>query len=182
MAGLPRPIIGYVGGIHSVFDVGMLAEMARARSDWSWVLVGPQQTSTRVLRRMSNIYLSGPKPHEQLPDFIRRFDVGIVPYLSNGYTATVIPTKINEYLAMGKPVVSTDIPEVGRFNRQHGVIITCPNRPDEFIASIESALRSGGGEDEAARRRAVASANDWGERAERMSRIVERELRRKGRV
>jgi glycosyltransferase involved in cell wall biosynthesis len=131
---------------------------------------------------MPNVYLSGPKPHEELPYFIRRFDVGIVPYLSNGYTSTVIPTKINEYLAMGKPVVSTDLPEVGSLNSKHGVIITCPNRPEEFIASIESALRYEGGEEEAARRRSVASANDWGARAERMSQIVERELRSKERL
>jgi glycosyltransferase involved in cell wall biosynthesis len=182
MAGLPRPIIGYVGGIHNVFDVEMLAEMAEARPEWSWVLVGPQQTSTRALKRIPNVYLSGPRPHEELPDFIRRFDVGIVPYLSNGYTSTVIPTKINEYLAMGKPVVSTDLPEVRHLNGKHGVVITCPNRSEEFIASIESALGNGGGEAEAARRRAVASANDWGARSERMSQTIERVLRKKGRL
>lgn len=181
MAELPRPIIGYVGGIHNVFDVEMVAAMARARPEWSWVLVGPQQTPTRELKRIPNVYLSGPKSHEELPDYIRRFDVGIVPYVSNGYTSTVIPTKINEYLAMGKPVVSTDLPEVSRFNSEHGSVITCPNRPEEFIASIERALRSAGGEAEATRRRAVAAANDWGERSERMSQIIERELRKKGR-
>lgn len=181
MADLPGPIIGYVGGIHSVFDVKLLTEMARARPGWSWVLVGPQQTSTRELRLLPNVYLSGPRPHEELPDFIRRFDVGIVPYVLNNYTATVVPTKINEYLAMGKPVVSTDLPEVGRFNRHHQLVITCPNRPEDFIASIEDALRGRGGDVEVARRRAMAAANDWGVRAERMSQLIERELRKKER-
>lgn len=180
MSRLPRPIMGYVGGIHRVFDVEMLLAMARARPDWSWVLVGPQQTSTRALRRMPNIHLTGPKRHEELPDYIGRFDVGIVPYTSNGYTETVVPTKINEYLAMGKPVVSTDLPEVSSFNRKHGVLITCRNRPEEFLASIERALASAGEEEQAARRRAAAAANDWEERYERMSRLVERELRKKG--
>lgn len=180
MSRLPRPIIGYVGGIHRVFDVKMLLEMARARPGWSWVLVGPQQTSVGELRRMPNVHLTGPKRHEELPDYIGRFDVGIVPYTSNGYTATVIPTKINEYLAMGKPVVSTDLPEVGSFNSKHGVLITCPNRPEEFIASIERALVSSGEDEQAARRRAVAAANDWEARSERMNSLVEQELRKKG--
>lgn len=179
MSALPRPVIGYVGGIHKFFDVGLLAEMARARPEWSWVLVGPLQTPLRELRRMPNVYLAGPKAHEELPEYIRGFDVGIVPYLSNGYTATVVPTKINEYLAMGKPVVSTDLPEVSSFNVRHGVIITSPNRPREFVASIETALRSAGEESVVNRLLDVAALNDWETRSERMSQLIERELRRK---
>jgi glycosyltransferase involved in cell wall biosynthesis len=176
MSALPRPVIGYVGGIHRFFDVEMLAAMARARPGWSWVLVGPLQTSTRELRRIPNIYLAGPKAHEELPDYIHGFDVGIVPYLSNGYTATVVPTKINEYLAMGKPVVSTDLPEVNTFNGQHGVIITSPNRPTEFVASIERALLSSGEDAVIGRRRMVAALNDWEGRFQRMSHLIERGL------
>lgn len=180
MSDLPRPIIGYVGGIHKVFDVQMMASMVRAKPDWSWVLVGPRQTPTREMTRMPNVYLTGPRPHEELPDFIRRFDVGIVPYILNGYTETVLPTKINEYLAMGKPVVSTNLPEVASFNSQHGVIITCPNHPKEFIASIERALLSADRGAEETRRRAVAAANDWERRFERMSILVKLGLQRKG--
>jgi glycosyltransferase involved in cell wall biosynthesis len=99
-----------------------------------------------------------------------------VPYKSNGYTATVVPTKINEYLAIGKPVVSTDLPEVTTFNNDHGIIITSPNRASEFIASIEKALR-GSTEDAAINeRRKVAALNDWGEHFERMSQLIERVL------
>jgi len=179
MSALPRPVIGYVGGIHKFFDVQMLAAMARAKPDWSWVLVGPLQTSSRELRRIPNVHLAGPKAHEELPEYIRGFDVSIVPYLSNGYTATVVPTKINEYLAMGKPVVSTDLPEVRTFNDKHGVIITSPNRPTEFVASIERALLSSGEDAVVNRRRTVAALNDWEGRAERMSNLIERELRKK---
>ena len=71
------------------------------------MLVGPLQISPGYLKQIPNVYLAGPKAHEELLDYICGFDVCIVPYLSNGYTATVVPTKINEYLAMGKPVVST---------------------------------------------------------------------------
>jgi len=173
---LPRPVIGYVGGIHKHLDTRMLAAMARARPDWSWVLVGPPQTSVRELKRIPNIYLAGPKIHDELPQYIRGFDVGIVPYKSTGYTATVVPTKINEYLAIGKPVVSTDLPEVTTFNNDHGIIITSPNRASEFIASIEKALRVSTEDAAINERRKVAALNDWGERFERMSQLIERVL------
>jgi glycosyltransferase involved in cell wall biosynthesis len=176
---LPRPVIGYVGGIHKFFDVEMLTAMARARPEWSFVLVGPLQTSPGELKRLPNVHLAGQKPHEELPDYIRGFDVGIVPYLFNTYTATVVPTKINEYLAMGKPVVSTDLPEVSNFNGKHGVIITSPNRAREFVASIERALLTSGEESVITRRREVAALNDWEARYERMSLLIEQELRRK---
>src|SRR5258706_7635479 len=183
MSVLPRPVIGYVGGIHRFFDLEMLAAMARARPDWSWVLVGPLvgplPVSPRELKQIPNVHLAGPKAHEDLPDYISGFDVGIVPYLFNDYTATVVPTKINEYLAMGKPVVSTDLPEVKTFNDKHGVIITSPNSPAEFVASIERALLSPGEDAVINRRLTVAAFNDWEGRFERMSHFIERELRRK---
>ena len=173
------PVIGYVGAIHKHFDVEMLAEMARARPDWSWVLIGPLATSFQGLKRIPNVYLTGPKPHQELPAYIRRFDVGIVPYLRNSYTATVVPTKILEYLAMGKPVVSTSLPEVVAFNKKHKVITLSANCPLEFSASIERALTSIGEEDYGNHRRKVAALHDWEVRYERMSYLIERELRNK---
>lgn len=179
MATLPRPIIGYVGGIHRFFDTPMMAAMARARPKWSWVLVGPMQTSSRELKKIQNIYLMGPKAHQDVPDYIRGFDVGIVPYLTNKYTATVVPTKINEYLAMGKPVVSTDLPEVNTFEEEHGVIITSPNDSTEFVASIERAIHASGEETAMLRRRKVAATNGWEQRVEQMSELIEKELHQK---
>jgi glycosyltransferase involved in cell wall biosynthesis len=178
---LPRPVIGYVGGIHKYLDTQMLATMARARPDWSWVLVGPSQTSVRALKRMPNIYLAGPKVHRELPQYIRDFDVGIVPYKSNGYTATVVPTKINEYLAVGKPVVSTDLPEVMAFNNHHDIIITSPNHASQFIASIEKALSASTENEVVNRRQTVAALHDWDGRLDRMTQLIERALLKKSR-
>src|SRR5256714_4950730 len=179
MSAVPHPVIAYVGRIHSLIDVEMLAAMARARPEWSWVLVGPIQISPRALKLIPNVHLAGPKSHEELPEYISGFDVGIVPYLFNRYTATVVPTKINEYLAMGKPVVSSDLPEVRTFNDKHGVLITSSNSPAEFVASIERALLSPGEDAVINRRLTVAALNDWEGRFERMSNLIERELRKK---
>jgi glycosyltransferase involved in cell wall biosynthesis len=180
MSALPRPIIGYIGGIHRFFDTEMLAAMARSRPEWSWVLVGPLQIPPRDLKRIPNVHLLGPKAHEELPHYIHGFDVGIVPYLATNYTATVVPTKINEYLAMGKPVVSTDLPEVTTFNRKHEVIITSTNSSIEFVASLERALEwslvSADEEPRIAHRRRVAALHDWEDRCERMNDVIERAL------
>lgn len=174
MSTLPRPVIGYVGGIHKFFHGALLATMARARPEWSWVLVGPTQTTYRELKGIPNIYFVGPRPHEELPDYIRNFDVGIVPYVINKYTATVIPTKINEYLAMGKPVVSTDLPELNAYNDE-GIIITSSNDSNDFMGSIERAIDSSG-EGAATTRRAIAERNDWKERFEQMRLLMEQKL------
>jgi hypothetical protein len=92
MSKLPRPVIGYVGGIHRHFDTEMLAAMARARPDWSWVLIGPVQTELNGLKQIPNVHLFGPKAHKDLPEYIVNIGVGIVPYLLNDYTMTVVPT------------------------------------------------------------------------------------------
>jgi hypothetical protein len=89
----------------------------------------------------------------------------------------VVPTKILEYLAMGKPVVSTSLPEVVAFNKKHKVIITSANCPLEFSASIERALTSTGEGDYGHHRQKVAALHDWEERYERMSSLIEQELR-----
>ncbi|MCA1629221.1 MAG: glycosyltransferase [Acidobacteria bacterium] len=141
LANLARPLIGYVGGMHRHVDFELLKSAARARPEWSWVCVGALQADTRCLADLPNVHLLGQKPHEELVNYIRRFDVCIVPYVNSVYTRTVVPTKINEYLATGKPVVSTDIPTVCEFNEEHRVLITSPADAESFVRSIERALR-----------------------------------------
>ncbi len=178
MACLPRPIIGYVGGIHRHFDTELLAAMARAKPNWSWVLIGPIQTSLNGLKQLPNVHFLGQKEHHELPEYILNIDVGIVPYLRNEYTRTVVPTKINEYLAVGKPVVSTDLPEVSVFNDEHNVLLISSNSAAQFLSSIERALTLPNGDDVTSNRREVAALNDWDMRIERMSTLIERKIQR----
>jgi hypothetical protein len=83
------------------------------------------------------------------------------------------------YLAMGKPVVATDLPSVLDFNRRHEVIATAPPRPDPFLAAIEAALPTTD-DVTVARRRAVAAEASWATRLEKMSALVEESLRARG--
>ncbi|MGI9069729.1 MAG: glycosyltransferase [Pyrinomonadaceae bacterium] len=176
MHSLGRPVIGYVGGMHRHVDYGLLIEMARARKEWSWVFVGPIQTAVGELQELPNVHLLGQQPHKNLFAYIWAFDVCIVPYVNSLYTATVVPTKINEYLAVGKPVVSTNLPAVAKFNDEHQILLTAGNQLDDFLSAIERSLLSPGNEATIARRREVAMLASWETRLEAMSQLIEIEI------
>jgi glycosyltransferase involved in cell wall biosynthesis len=174
-----RPVIGYVGGLHKHVDFEMLAALARARPDWSWLLVGPRQADVNGLGALPNVRLTGQQPHGELARYVRKMDVCLVPYLNNAATETVVPVKLNEYLAAGKPVVSTNLPAICEFNERHGVLITADARPESFLRAIESALGSAGDARLVARRREVAAQNSWQTRLDAMSDLIEAAGRRK---
>ena len=181
LADLPRPVVGYVGGLHRHMDWRMLEKMARARPRWSWVFIGAAQTEVGGLDALPNVHFLGQKPHAELGDYVKQFDVGIVPYVNSAYTDTVVPTKINEYLAMGKPVVSTDIPTVCEFNDAHGILWTAAGSPETFLSAIEQAISHPADADTLRRRREVAELGDWKTRFEQMNDMFEAELRATGR-
>ena len=174
---LRKPIVGYIGGLHRHVDFDLLAQMADARPEWSWVFVGPLQTSAAALEGRNNVHLEGPKPHEELAGYLRHFDVCIVPYLQSAYTETVTPVKVNEYLAAGKPVVSTELPTVMEFNEKHGILLTRKNERDSFLEGIDRALSLPMDSMTVARRREVAALCDWNVELEKMSNLIENKLR-----
>jgi glycosyltransferase involved in cell wall biosynthesis len=176
LAELRRPIIGYVGALERAVDLELMIAMARARPDWSWVYVGTIRRDVSALGDLPNVRVLGQRPHRALPDFLRRFDVAIVPYARNRFTETVVPTKINEYLAMGKPVVATDLPSVRAFDDRHRVLTAVPPERDAFLAAIEAALPAADA-GTVAHRRAVAAEADWSTRLEAMSALIEKKLR-----
>jgi len=177
VARLGRPLIGYVGGLHRYVDIDLIVSMARARPEWSWVFVGPFQVSVEKLLDEPNIHLLGPKPHNQLVSFVRAFDVCIVPYVKSIYTNTVVPVKINEYLAVGKPVVATNLPTICEFNRRHSVLITAENQLEPFLKGIDQALSWPTDDASIARRREVAALCDWNLQLIAMSDLIEQKLR-----
>jgi UDP-galactopyranose mutase len=165
-----------VGGLHRFVDFDLLGRMARSRPDWSWVFVGPVHVSTDAISSLPNVYLLGHRPHRELVHYIGTFGVGIVPYIKSPETRTVVPVKINEYLAAGKPVVSTDLATVLEFNRRHEVLLTVENRPIPFLEAIEQALGTTQDPGMIARRREVAAGYDWQTRLEAMSALIEARL------
>jgi uncharacterized SAM-binding protein YcdF (DUF218 family)/glycosyltransferase involved in cell wall biosynthesis len=169
---LPRPIVGYVGGLHRWVDQELVAGAARQLTEATFVFVGPPQCDLSTLEREPTVRLLGPRAHNQLPSYIKGFDVAIVPYVSSEYTANVYPTKLNEYLAMGVPVVATGLPEIRRFNQVHGDVVAIADNATEFAARVRDAIgrRS---EAEIRRRIDVARENSWEMRIDQMSAVIE---------
>lgn len=110
LAAIPRPLVGYVGYLTSDrLDLNLLLKLAQAKPEWHFVLVGPQDTpfQTSRLHQLPNVHYLGPKTAAELPAYIRHFQVCLNPQLVNDITIGNYPRKIDEYLAMGKPVVAT---------------------------------------------------------------------------
>ena len=170
LAALPRPVVGYVGGIHQWVDMRLLRDVARRMPETTFALVGPLQIDVSS-GDAPNLHFLGKKAHDDIPRYIKGFDVGIVPYLLSDYTANVYPTKLNEYLAMGIPVVATDLPEIRRFNADHGSCVAVAGDAGQFVTALQTALRPSTDEDRRARIE-VARVNSWHARIVQMSALI----------
>jgi glycosyltransferase involved in cell wall biosynthesis len=175
----PRPIIGYVGGLHRFVDYTLLTKVASARPHWSFVFVGAKSANVDGLEDLPNVHLVGQRPHSELAEYIREFDVCLVPYLNTEWTTTVVPMKINEYLAMGKPIVSTDLPTVREFNDRHQVLMTAPNDTEQFLKAIDEALRLPCDSATVHRRREVAKLGDSKALVMAISQLIEDRMKEK---
>lgn len=172
MQPLARPVIGYVGGLHQWVDQRLVAGVARRMAHASFAFVGPPQSDVSELTRCPNVHLLGAKPHEQIPDYIKSFDVGIVPYVLSDYTEHVYPAKLNEYLIMGLPVVTTDLAEIRRFNSDNGAVVTIARDADAFADAVAAAA-NGTAAGDRPRRIEAARRNSWAIRISRMWELVE---------
>ncbi|UCD54995.1 MAG: YdcF family protein [Candidatus Omnitrophota bacterium] len=169
--------VGYVGGIHKWIDLDLLKRIALKHPGIPIVLVGPEQVDLSVLKGIKNIHILGKKKKEELPNYVKFFNIGIIPYLKTDYTDNVYPTKINEYLAMGKPVISTKIPEVLVLDReQGGNFINFIENENDFLEAYKKARPDIITKAILEKRVAVANSNSWAAKIENMSDLIEAKL------
>jgi UDP-galactopyranose mutase len=137
---LPKPRLGFYGVLDERFDTELLGNAAEMRPDWSFVMVGPVvKIAPEDLPNRPNIHYLGPKTYDVLPAYLAGWDAALMPFAMNESTQFISPTKTPEYLAGGKPVVSTPIRDVVRhYGQLQGVKIA--STPDEFVAACEEAL------------------------------------------
>ncbi len=136
---LSGPVIGYTGTILGLrLDEKLLLHIARSKPNWNLLLVGPEDDVFRksVLHQMTNVFFTGQRKQEELPAWIARFDVAINPQTLNDVTIGNYPRKIDEYLAMGVPVVATRTPAMELF-KDH---VYLANDYDDFINGINASL------------------------------------------
>jgi UDP-galactopyranose mutase len=145
-ASIGHPRIGFFGVVDERLDLALIDEVARLRQDWHQVIVGPcVKIDPALLPRRPNIHYLGMKKYEELPAYLAGWDVAMLPFARNESTRFISPTKTPEYLAAGRPVVSTSIRDVVRpyGQRQLARIADCPN---DFVAQIDAALRDAPGD------------------------------------
>lgn len=163
-------VIGYVGTIDERLDYKLLEYLLTQMPDVKFVFVGrinTEQGST-VLHSYANAYFTGPQKPDKLPGFLQTFSAGIIPFIKDDFTRGIYPMKINEYLAAGLPVVSTDFSDLSDFE---GIIQTAGNK-ELFLKSVQKELATDTPEKKQLRQ-SVARQNTWAARAEELSDAIE---------
>jgi glycosyltransferase involved in cell wall biosynthesis len=153
---LPRPIIGSWGLIDPRVDLGIVEHIARVRPHWTILLIGRAATDVAALKSLPNVIFAGVKPYTELPGWAKAIDVCILPYVQTPLVLASSPLKLREYLASGKPLVATPLPEALLL----GEAVLTASTPDDFVAAIEQALATNSPELVALRQRSVAG-NTW---------------------
>ncbi len=157
---LQRPIVGYYGALAEWVDFKLIAGIARARPDWSILLVGDVFVEDLAgLKELPNVHMTGRRPYEEMPKFLYHFDVCLVPFKVNEMTHAVDPVKFYEYVSVGKPVVSVPLREM----RIYGDYAYFAEGVKSFVSCIDAALQ----ENDSAMwqaRIALAKDNDWTQR------------------
>jgi glycosyltransferase involved in cell wall biosynthesis len=139
-AGIPHPRIGFYGVLDERLDQPLLAAVAKQNPSWHFVLVGPiAKIDPQQLPNSSNIHYIGQKSYKELPQYLANWDVAMLPFAQNASTEFISPTKTPEYLAAGKPVVSTPIRDVARPYGELG-LVDIAGDADSFSAAISACL------------------------------------------
>ncbi len=173
---LSHPMIGYFGAIERWIDLDLIGALARARPTWSFVFIGRPAVEVSSVASLPNVHFLGQRPFKELPRYGRAFDAAIIPFKIDELTVSVSPIKLKEYLAMGKPVVSTPMPAVVEMAQETGLVDVATDA-ETFLARLEHLLRTDS--PELARRRQDSVRGDtWEARATEVGRVVDTWLRR----
>jgi UDP-galactopyranose mutase len=139
-AAIPHPRLGFFGVIDERLDIELVAGVAAARPEWHVVMVGPiVKIDPASLPMRPNIHYLGAKTYAELPHYVAGWDVALLPFARNEATRFISPTKTPEYLAAGKPVVSTSIRDVVRPYGQQGLVRIADN-VDDFVRACDEAM------------------------------------------
>ena len=183
LARLPRPVVGFLGAVSDYkLHAGWLTALARKHPEYTLALIGPvgvgdPTTDVSKLGAEPNVHLLGHRAYELLPAYVKGFDLSVIPYRINEYTTYSFPIKFFELLASGKPLVISRLPAL----RDYYSAVRVADTSEEFLRECEAALA----DPETGRdaRLALAAANTWEHRVERILSHVDRALaRRAGRV
>lgn len=137
---IPHPRIGFFGVIDERLDIALLENVSRLRPNWHFIMIGPvEKMEPSSLPNFHNIHYLGIKTYNELPHYLAGWDLAMIPFVHNESTRFISPAKTPEYLAAGKPVVSTPIIDVIRPYGNKG-LVRIAGTPDEFVRVVEGEL------------------------------------------
>lgn len=158
LSALPQPILGYFGVIDERMDYELIARLAEAKPHWSIVLIGPTtKVDPKHLPRRQNLHWLGQRPYAELPAFCKAFDLCLMPFALNEATEFINPTKALEYMATGRQIISTAVPDVVD---DFGSVVSIARTAEEFVLLCEKALDQPDAE-AIARGLKMARQNSW---------------------
>lgn len=170
--GPARPTLGFYGVLDERLDLALLGAVAARRPGWDLVLVGPIATiAPEDLPRQPNLHYLGQRPYEALPGYLAGWDVCLMPFAHNEAARSISPTKTLEYLAAGKPIVATSLPDVVAGYRG---IVRFADDSATFVAKAEAALRESPSERgyRLAAGRALLERTSWDAAVARMAELL----------
>lgn len=166
------PIVGYYGALAEWFDYALLDHAAEALPEADFLLIGPDYDGTAakaLVMARNNVHWIGARPYASLPGYLARFDVATIPFVVNDVTNAVSPLKLFEYMAGGKPVVTTPLRECARYR-----VVQIGDGPDGYVEALRTAFELARDPAHVERLRRTARANTWEARARTIIEALER--------
>jgi uncharacterized SAM-binding protein YcdF (DUF218 family)/glycosyltransferase involved in cell wall biosynthesis len=175
---LNNPIIGYIGALSNVFDINLIVEVANYFPNITIMIIGPPLIDVSIFDKYSNITLLGEIAHDKISGYLNSFDIGLIPYIVNEYTDCVYPCKLNEYLAMGLPIVSTNLYEISLFEEKYPGTVLIGKNTEDFIEKIKNIINNPARKSKAEviNRIQIAEENTWKNRFFEINKLIESSL------
>jgi len=175
-ASIPHPRFGFFGVLDERFDIDLIEQAAIARPEWQFVLIGPVvKIDPETLPRLSNIHYLGGKSYQELPQYLAGWDVAVIPFAMNESTKYISPTKTPEYLAAGKPVISTPIRDVVSPYGENKLVHIASN-VKEFVKYGDAILKKKQLKTWLSKVDAFLAGNSWDRTWSQMARHIENKL------
>lgn len=167
---MARPILGWFGVVDERVDYAMVGAMAKLRPAWSFAMVGPVvKVDPNLLPHAPNLFWLGGRDYQQLPNYCRAFDINMMCFAINSATQFINPTKGLEYMATGKPIISTPVRDVVR---QWSDVVRLATTAEEFVAQAEEALRAGAADARVQRGIELAKRSSWESSVDSMQKLI----------
>jgi glycosyltransferase involved in cell wall biosynthesis len=172
---IKHPIIGYFGAIDERIDMELLRYISDIHPEWSIIMIGPIREHADIIPKSKNIYFFGQKDYHTLPNYLKAFDVCIIPFKMIELAVHTNPTKLLEYMAGGKLVVSTAITDLKKL---YSDVIYIAENKEEFVKLTEKCIKEKNG-DKVLKGIRISERNDWQSMVEKMESLILSNMRRK---